>query len=492
MPQQLVLRKEPKLDARHRPYPFQEEAATAVRDLTYAAIFHEQGLGKTKIAIDIMLYWLETQQVDTVLFVAKRGLVQNWVTELATHTHIRAKILDQNHVSNHHVFNSPSRIMLTHFEVLRSEQQRMELFLKTRSVGVIVDESAKIKNPESALTRSFHALAPLFTRRIIMTGTPVANRPEDIWSQIFFLDQGESLGRDFKSFKSAVALSNDLSGDDTAQSRLESTLSGVFAKIESFAVRETKESAAISLPSKTIENVEVDWEPYQLDLYIRIRSELSAIVLRDGIPIIDDSETILKRLLRLVQVASNPRLVDSGYHLEPGKLVPLRNLVGTIHDLKEKAIVWSSFTDNVDWLARELSEFGPRRIHGKMAMDDRNRSVEAFMERPDCEVLIATPGAAKEGLTLTTANHVIFYDRSFSLDDYLQAQDRIHRISQSRDCYVTNLVMRDSIDEWISDLLSAKQLAAQLTQSDIKLDDFKVRMTYDYGEMLRRVLEPEP
>lgn len=68
-------------------------------------------------------------------------------------------------------------------------------------------------------------------------------------------------------------------------------------------------------------------------------------------------------------------------------------------------------------------------------------------------MLIATPAAAKEGLTLTVANHAVFYDRSFSLDDYLRAQDRIHRISQTRTCFVTNLIASHSIDEWVDVLL---------------------------------------
>ena len=78
---------------------------------------------------------------------------------------------------------------------------------------------------------------------------------------------------------------------------------------------------------------------------------------------------------------------------------------------------------------------------------------------------MATPAAAKEGLTLTVANHAVFYDRSFSLDDYLQAQDRIHRISQSRPCFITNLTARNTIDEWVDVLLAAKHLAAQLGQA---------------------------
>ena len=72
-------------------------------------------------------------------------------------------------------------------------------------------------------------------------------------------------------------------------------------------------------------------------------------------------------------------------------------------------------------------------------------------------MLFATPASAKEGLTLTEANHVIFYDRGFSLDDYLQAQDRIQNI-QTKTCYVHNIITKGTIDEWIDDYY-AKQNA---------------------------------
>ena len=100
-------------------------------------------------------------------------------------------------------------------------------------------------------------------------------------------------------------------------------------------------------------------------------------------------------------------------------------------------------------------------------------------------------GAAKEGLTLTTANHAIFYDRSFSLDDYLQAQDRIHRISQTRDCYIHILIARDTIDEWVDVLLTAKYRAAQLAQGDIDTVAFHNSFRSDVSEILRAVLFPD-
>jgi SNF2 family DNA or RNA helicase len=486
--QHIRLKREPKLTPLHRAFVYQAEAFNAVKDLEYAAIFHEQGLGKTKIAIDLMLYWLEKQKVDTVLFVVKKGLVRNWLREFTAHTHIRPKVLTQNRAANFYVYNSPARAIVTHYEAVKAEKQRMQLFLKTRDVAAVLDESVKIKNPDATVTRAFFDLSPLFKRRVIMTGTPVANRPQDLWAQVWFLDQGESLGRSFDSFRKAVGLSNDLAHDAGGRRLLEQALQKTLERISAFAVRETKTTSGIALPEKVIESVRAHWEPFQLDLYRRVRDDLRAVVVKEGVPTEDAAESVLKRLLRLVQIASNPRLVDEAYAAAPGKLDPARDLVSGICSAGEKCIIWTSFTENVDWLAREFRPLGTTRVHGKLTMEQRGKALDLFVSDPNTRVLLATPGAAKEGLTLTVANHVIFYDRTFSLDDYLQAQDRIHRISQERRCYVHNIIMHDSIDEWVDVLLHSKHMAAQLAQGDISLEYYRRQMRYDFGEVLRQVL----
>lgn len=488
MAQKIHLKKEPILGKKHEAFSYQAEAVSAIKDLDYAAVFHEQGLGKSKIAIDLALYWLEKRTIDTVLLVVKKNLLYNWTKEFKTHSFLKPKVLSQNKKDNYYVFNGPSRLILTHYEVFNSERGRLQLFLKARNVAVILDESTKIKNPQARLTQSFFELAPLFKKRVIMTGTPVANRPYDIWSQIWFLDQGDSLGNNFNEFQKRSNLGNELTGNISAQRIFEDQISEIFSKISRFTVRETKSSGIIELPEKVFEVIKTDWEHYQADLYRQIRDDLRAVVVKEGIPTEDNAGDLLKRLLRLVQVASNPRLVDEGYHAEPGKLLPLHDLITRCCDNKEKSIVWTSFTDNVDWLEKELKNFGAVKVHGKMAMERRNRSIDKFMSTDQNMVLVATPGVAKEGLTLTVANHVIFYDRTFSLDDYLQAQDRIHRISQKSICHVHNLIMNDSIDEWVDVLLQSKHLAAQLSQGDISLDYYKSQMTYEFGNVLRNIL----
>lgn len=482
--------KEPNLMAKYDAFPYQKEAFEAVKDLEYAAIFHEQGLGKTKIAIDLLLYWLDQTDIDTVLIVTKKQLVQNWVREFKSHTSLHPQVLDTNKGNNYYVFCGPARAVITNFETLVSEKEQFGLYLRTRNVAIIIDESAKLKNPKAKLTQTFFDLSPLFKKRFIMTGTPVANRPYDIWSQVYFLDQGNSLGKDFNQFKADTDLSNKLAGNESLQESFESSVSSIFEKIKGFSVRETKNSGIISLPDKVYitENVEFDEE--QESFYNKIREEVIVEVQRHGEVLLDDSSAIVKRLLRLVQVASNPKLVDERYIGHSAKEERLDELLCEIMDNNEKCIVWSNFIENIDYFNKKYKEFGSVKIHGKMNMAERNRSVERFRS-DDSRVLFATPASAKEGLTLTMANHVIFYDRGFSLDDYLQAQDRIHRISQTKTCYVHNIIVAGSIDEWVDALLTSKQNAAFLAQGDVTLGQYKQTADYSFGDLIKAILFPD-
>jgi len=472
-----------KLDA----FPYQHEAFMAIKDKPYAAIFHEQGLGKTKIAIDLLLYWLQKKDIDTVLIVTKKTLVRNWCSEFAVHTNIHPKTLDSHHGNNFYVLNSPSRVIITNFETVSGEKERMKLFLKTRNVAIIIDESTKIKNPESKLSMDFFELSELFKIRVIMTGTPIANRPYDIWSQIYFLDQGNSLGTDFSSFKQDYDLSNELANNISHQEAFESHLSLLFDKIRDFSVRETKNSGIISLPEKIYHDVKVGFEYKQKEMYEQVRTEMQLMLKRGEQTILDESQDVIKRLLRLVQITSNPKLLDDSYSGTSGKEALLDYVLSPLFSKGEKVIVWSIFTDNIDYFTRKYKAYQAVKITGKMCVEDRQKSVDAF-KNGNAQLLFATPQSAKEGLTLTVARNAVFYDRGFNLDDYLQAQDRIHRISQKKECNIYNLMIENSIDEWIDVLLKAKQRAAFLAQGDISLSAYKETADYSFAEIVHKIL----
>lgn len=481
------LYKEPNLMAKYDAFPYQKAAVDEIKDLDYAAIFHEQGLGKTKIAIDLMLYWLKNTDIDVVLIVTKKQLVANWVREFGDHTRIRPAVLDTNKNNNYNVFCGPYRVVITNFETLSTEKERFHLYLNTRNVAVIIDESAKLKNPKSKLTQDYFELSPLFKKKVIMTGTPVANRPYDIWAQIYFLDNGKSLGDDFEEFKYRTDLSNKLAHDEKMQEDFEESVADIFNTIKNFSVRETKKRGIIELPDKKYITELAEFTTEQEEFYNQICEELRVEVIKNGEEVEDDSSAVVKRLLRLVQVTSNPRLVDESYIGESAKEKILDNLIAEILAAGEKCIVWSNFIDNIDYFYNKYANYGTAKVHGKMSIQDRNRSVDYF-RTDDCKILFATPASAKEGLTLTMANHVIFYDRGFSLDDYLQSQDRIHRISQTKTCYIHNIIVSGSIDEWVDALLEAKQNAASLAQGDMTLNDYQKVADYSFGDLIRQIL----
>ncbi len=505
----LVLKRKPALSAKFTAFPYQLDTIRAIRDHQYAAIFHEQGLGKTKIALDLALLWLEGDDVDTVFIVTKKSLIENWCNEISAHSHITPHVLSGNRAQNSASLNSPVLLYVTNYEVLAANAAIIRLFLKTCRVGCILDESQKIKNPNTILTQLFLELAPSFERRIIMTGTPAANRPYDIWSQVKFLDNGAALGCSFEEFKetmdlpssSAKVLHNDellpdphsgsysRPGPDSTVADYGVRLASIFDRLKSFTIRETKETAGIQLPEKTVIACHVDIPDWQMKMYTAYRDELAYEYDVHGTIQTDDADSILKRMLRLVQCASNPGLIDGCFERIPGKL-PI--LLDMCHEFtkESKLIIWTGFVENVNWLSFKLTEFEPVCVHGNLSIQQRNDAVARFTKSSNL-ILIATPGAAKEGLTLTVANHAIFFDRGFSLDDYLQAQDRIHRISQTRKCYIHNLIANHTIDDWVDSLLTAKFHAAQLAQGDITVDAFRETFHTDVAAALQAVLFPD-
>ena len=102
--------KAPILLAKKNAFPYQAQAVESIRELSYAAIFHEQGLGKTKIAIDLLLYWLKNTDIDSVMIVTKKQLVQNWINEFKSHTSITPVVVDSNR-SNKEIININSQVI---------------------------------------------------------------------------------------------------------------------------------------------------------------------------------------------------------------------------------------------------------------------------------------------------------------------------------------------------------------------------------------------
>ena len=309
-----------------------------------------------------------------------------------------------------------------------------------------------------------------------------------MWSQIFFLDLGKRLGESFEDFKENYDLNSDLNNNPGGQIIFKNNLSLLNQKLSDCSLRETKKTAGLKLPGKSFIAKEIAMDNKQQILYKKIQEELSAIVLKNGKFIEENVESVLKRLIRLVQISSNPALVDEGYSNIPPKLIATEEIVQNAVKQGSKVIIWTNFVENVDLITNYFKKYDAVGISGKIDNNLRNTYLSDFRKNESTKLLIATPGVAREGLTLVEANHAIFFDRNFSLENYLQAQDRIYRISQKKECFIYKLLTINSIDYWVDSLLDAKEISARYAQGDISKEDYEAGMSFDFFEILKEIL----
>ena len=483
-----LIREPLNLKLNHKAYPFQFDAFNIIKDEDYFAIFHEQGLGKTKIAIDLAFYWLKERKADSILIVTKKSLIANWKDELNDHGNISPLTLSNNKTENSKKLGQAGAIYLCNYELIRGDVNNFIRFFMIRNCAIILDESTQIKTPSSKTAKAFHKLSPHAKKRIIMTGTPISNRPYDIWSQIYFLDQGKRLGESFDDFKDKYDLNNNLNNDRSGQIIFKNNLKNLKKEIRDCSLRETKKTAGIELPDRRFIVETVPMDAKQKILYEKMQIELSAEVLKDNKLIIDDVEVILKRLGRLLQISSNAALVDEKYSLLPPKVIKTEEIVEKAISESSKILIWTNYVKNVDYLTKYFMKFGAVGIHGNIEVEKRNNLISNFKNNTNIKILIATPGVAKEGLTLVEANYAIFFDRNFSLENYLQAQDRIYRIKQKKECYIYKILSENSIDNWVEALLDAKEVAARFGQGDLDEDQYEKTMNFDFSEILKEIL----
>jgi len=450
-------------DAKTTPFPHQIDAINFLKGLKNAALFDEQGLGKSKVVIDTLCNDIKNKIIDGALIVCKKSLIDTWKSEIENHSYLHSTILSGEQYQRKRFFATFSHFYIINYETVIQEKRLLSKLLNIRKFAMVLDESHKIKNPGSIVCKTIFDLKDLPIKKIIITGTPVANKPEDLWSQFYFLDGGKLLGESYDEFKRKYGIK--ISKNKSMINKR--NLAELRDKINTVSIRRTKDKAGLELPEKVYLDIFVDLKGKQKEMYEHLKNDLYIEVNNlDGQTVIDISENLLKKLLRLTQIASNPYLIDKEYRDDPAKFIKLDSLVKEIIKKGEKVIVWSSFVENIDILAYRYRDYKALKIHGDINIVDRNKAVNWFQKDEDYRILIANPAAAREGLTLTAANNAIYVDRSFNMVDYLQSQDRIHRISQKRKCNIIKLIAKGTVDEYIESIIFKKHEVAKFIQGD--------------------------
>lgn len=449
----------------------QDEGTKFLRENERAALFDEQGLGKSKQIIDALTAEILANTIDAGLVVCPNGLKSNWAQEIEKFCTLPYAVFGSGRSARRVGFRSlRAAFYIINYEAVHSELAALRALLRFKTIAMVLDESHRIKTPEAKTTKAILTLRKHAARRYILTGTPVANKPEDLWSQMLFLDDGESLGISFAEFQRVYGAGRE-GYRNIDQLRV---------RVSGKSLRRTK-ATAIELPQKNYTRISIELAAQQRSMYDRMRQELELWVRSlNGEEVLERGEAILARMVRLAQLASNPALLDASYREIPGKIGALDLLLQRYFasDHRQKVIVWTSFVGNIEAIRHRYIQWSPVVIHGAVTNEERDVAVRLFRDDPATRLLVANPAAAREGLTLTEATVAIYLDRTFNLVDYLQSQDRIHRISQTSNCEIVLLIAVNTVDEFIDFSLEQKHRLARYAQADtdaISAEDLQLR-----------------
>jgi superfamily II DNA or RNA helicase len=395
-----------------------------------ALLADDMGLGKTLQAMCVMR--------GRTLVVAPTSVLYGWERQLET-------FRPAMKVSRYH---GPSRrldlsadITLTTYAILRLDIDDLS---EVEWDTIVLDESQTIKNPESQVAQAAYKLRGGF--RINLSGTPVENSLEDLWSQLHFLNPGLLGTRNFFSENIERAVR---SGDASAAARLRK-------KVAPFMLRRLKKDVAKELPPKTEVVLECELTEQERIVYDAVLATCQKEVvekLSEGA----NPFSILEALLRLRQACCHSGLLPGQSSDSSSKVTLLIESLASSVSQGHRALVFSQWTSLLDKIEPHLqrAEISFSRIDGSTT--DRDTVMREFQSPEGPSVMLLSLKAGGVGLNLTAADHVYIVDPWWNPAVEDQAADRAYRIGQENPVLVHRIVARDTIEERILELQTKKR-----------------------------------
>lgn len=420
----------------------------------------DMGLGKT-IQVLALLDARRAEAHGPSLVVVPRSLVFNWRTEAAKFAP-QLRVVDWSSATRHDAaFDATAvDVALVTYGTLRRDAVRLS---EIAFDYVVLDEAQAIKNQSTATAKACRVLQA--SHRLAMSGTPVENRLEELWSLLDFLNPGMlgASSRFATSLRSVNAAPVATGTTDAVDAVLARALRPVI-------LRRTKREVAPELPDRIERTLEVELEPKQRAFYEQVRAKVRAEVMSQ----VEQSGLgrsklhILEGLLRLRQAACHPVLADARKKALPSaKLDALLPALSDVAAEGNKALVFSQFTSFLALVREALDEQGIPYEYLDGRTKNRQACVDRFQSDPACPIFLISLKAGGHGLNLTAADYVYLLDPWWNPAVEAQAIDRAHRIGRTRHVIATRLVARDTIEEKILALQSGKRaLADAILSSD--------------------------
>jgi superfamily II DNA or RNA helicase len=438
--------------------PYQEDGIRWALRLAQAGfggvLADDMGLGKTVQALALLC---ARGPGGPALVVAPTSVCGNWVREAARFAP-GLRVVDYAEARRDTLIGQAGAldVIVVSYALLLNAQER---FAARRWHTLIADEAQAVKNADAKRTQALFALEA--DCRLALSGTPIENRLDELWSIMRFANPG-LLGTRAR-FTARFATPIEQRNDREVRHRLRRL-------IAPFVLRRTKAQVLDELPPRSEQLLAIEPSPAEAAHYEALRraalSATETALAESGSA--GAQFNVLAQLMRLRRAACDPRLADSGYPAVGAKVEAIGELAAELVANGHKALVFSQFTDYLALLRARMEELGLayQYLDGATPAAERNRRIARF-QAGEGELFLISLKAGGFGLNLTAADYVLITDPWWNPAAEDQALGRAHRMGQRRPVTVYRLVTRGTIEERIVALHGDKRaLAESILETD--------------------------
>ena len=419
----------------------------------------DMGLGKTLQALTLIQKAKEKDKQAPNLVICPTSVVFNWESEIQKFAP-NLKCLKLSGIERKEYFKDIDKhdVIITSYALVRRDIEELS---KHNFRYIILDESQNIKNAGSLTAQSVKRLKS--THKLALSGTPIENKLEELWSVFDFLMPGFLFEESEFNYRYVTPITER--DDKVVEKRLKS-------QIYPFILRRMKRDVAKDLPDK-IENIAYcELTPEQKDFYLEVldstKEELFKSIEQNGLE--KSRLSIFSALLRLRQICCHPKLYDKDGvkgNIQSGKFEQLKSMLEQIIAEKHRVLLFSQFVDMLDIIKAWLERTGIKHEYLTGKTKDRGEVVERFNNDPTIPIFLISLKAGGTGLNLTGADYVIHYDPWWNPAVEDQATDRAYRIGQTKKVFVYRIITKGTVEEKIQKL---KQQKRNLVDSVISVD----------------------
>lgn len=402
----------------------------------------EMGLGKTVQAIAS----IHSLQAYPCLVVCPNSLKYNWQNEYEKWLGMESQVINSGSDS---IKNGEKVYIISYNLLSKFEKQIDKLKLK----AIVGDESHYLKNKTASRTRTFSKIAKKIDIRLLLTGTPINNRPSELISQLEILDKFQSVfGGWFPFVKRYCDAQRTRYGWDVQGS---SNLEELHSKLrQSCYIRRDKSTVLAELPDKTRVRLDMDID----NVLEYTKAEYDIMEYFKEFNFSQQQIDAATRAKHLVQLNLLKKLSIKG------KLSTITTWVQEFLESGEKLVLFGVHTDIINYIS---DKFKCNKITGEVSAENRQKYVDDFQQNPETKLIVMNIQAGGVGITLTKASNVAFMELPWTPGELLQAEDRCHRLGQKSAVTCYYLIGKETIDIDIYNLLQDKMLVTNAVNAGV-------------------------